>query len=156
MKTSLFAKMSGNAECRRPLLLRDMRQDALDHIWSRHIGNDPQPPDAMRADREINREHPAQALHPGHGCRGSVVVGFAVSFAQRMSADLRVAATPAAKCGWDNLASMPGVWGQYPVISDQVAAWPRHQRRQPRQEVQRVKHEVRGAIAVRCLQRVDG
>ena len=50
---------------------------------------------------EINREHPAQALHPGHGCRGSVVVGFAVSFAQRMSADLRVAATPAARCGWE-------------------------------------------------------
>ena len=103
---------------------------------------------------EINREHPAQALHPGHGCRGSVVVGFAVSFAQRMSADLRVAATPAARCGWDNLASMLGVWGQYPVISDQVAAWPRHQRRQPSQEVQRVKHVVRGAIAVRCLQLV--
>ena len=31
-----------------------------------------------------------------HRCRGSVVVGFAVSFAQRLSADLRVVAAPAA------------------------------------------------------------
>ena len=29
-----------NAERRRPLLLRDMFQDALDHIRSRDIGND--------------------------------------------------------------------------------------------------------------------
>ena len=38
-----------------------MFQNPLNHIRSRDIGDDPQPPAAMRADREINREHPTQA-----------------------------------------------------------------------------------------------
>ncbi len=95
------------------------------------------------------------AFHPGHGRGRWVLIAFGLGSTKCLRAGLCMAATPAARCGRHNPASMPGLRGQYPVVSDQVAAWPRHQRRQPAQEVQRVKHEVRGAVPVRCLQLVD-
>ena len=101
-----FATCRVTATVRRPL-------DALDHIGSRHIRKSApamtrsRPPQCGPTERSIapvriangmliamqSAKHPELALHPGHGCRGSVVVGFAVHCAQRMSADLRVAAT---------------------------------------------------------------
>ena len=119
-----FATCRVTATVRRPL-------DALDHIRPRHIRQSApamtrsSPPQCGQTERSIapvritngmliamqSAEHPELALHPGHGCRGSVVVGFAVRCAQRMSADLRVAATLPTWRGWDNLASMPRVRG---------------------------------------------
>ena len=52
-------RIHANPQCRRPLLLRDMRKDALNRIGSRHIGDDTQPPTAARAEAEIDCKHPA-------------------------------------------------------------------------------------------------
>ena len=152
----------------------DVHESALDHIGSRHIGDDPQPPAAVRADREINRARshrernadcdaisqtpcagaPSRSWVPwvgGRGLRGALCPAHEHRPARGCdAADLAWLEQPC----FDASRSGPTVV-PVPVISDQVAAWPRHQRRQPSQEVQRVEHEVRGAIAVRILQLVD-
>ena len=56
------------AEFRRRLLSCDVFQDFLNDIWSCHIADHAQPTAAVRADRQINREHSAQPLHPAHRC----------------------------------------------------------------------------------------
>jgi hypothetical protein len=45
-----------------------------------------------------------------------------------------------------------GVRGQHPMKPDEVQPRPRHQRRQPLHELQRAQHQVRGAVAPRCLE----
>jgi hypothetical protein len=44
--------------------------------------------------------------------------------------------------------------GEYTVVSRQVHPRRRHQRRQPCHEIQRLDHDVRGAVPVRGLERV--
>ncbi len=116
--------------------------DALNHIGSRHVSDDPHPPTAVRAEAEIDREHSAEALHPRHGCGGQVLIAFGLGSTKRLRAGVCMAATPTPRASH---AGVPGTtllrcraFGAHsrdgPVVADQVAAWPRHQRRQPGQD----------------------
>jgi len=61
-------------EAGRIVMRGDMRQDALNRIGSRHVGDDPHPPTAVRAEAagpaQIDREDSAETLHPRLGCGG--------------------------------------------------------------------------------------
>ena len=49
----------------------------------------------------------------------------------------------------------PGAVGRkHPVVAGQIHPRPRHQRRQPRHEIQRLEDDVRGAVPVRRLELV--
>ena len=161
----------------------------MDHIRSRHIRKSAPamtrsrpPPAAMRAGREINRARSHRERNADCDAISQTPCAVAPSRSwvpwvggRRLRGALCPAHEPGPAHGCDACGQ---VWLEQPcfdasrsgptvvpvpVVSDQVAAWPRHprrhprrhQRRQPSQEVQRVEHEVRGAIAVRMLQLVD-
>ncbi len=48
--------------------------------------------------------------------------------------------------------SQYGVWGEYPMIPRQVHSRRRHQCRESADEIHRLQHDVRGAVAIRSLQ----
>lgn len=61
---------------------------------------------------------------------------------------------PHATVRWRHRRARSAVRGEHAVRARQVHARWRHQRRQACHEIQRFKHDVRGAVAVWVLQRV--
>jgi len=131
-------RTAASAEFRRRLLSGDVFQDFLNDVRTGDIGDHTQPTATMRTDRQIDREHSAQSLHPRHRrSRCSRVV--LTSSAQRRH---RSVCTPAAapvllrRVRYHRTA-MLGVGRKDAVVSHQIAAWSRDQRREPGQKLDR-------------------
>jgi len=145
------------AEFRRRLLSCDVFQDFLNDIWSCHIGDHAQPTAAVRTDRQINREHSAQPLHPAHRCsRCSRIVLMISTQRRHRSVSSRAPSAGSPRRARHHRTTMLGVGGEDAVVSHQIGAWPRDQRRQSGQELDRLEHKMGGAVPVWRLQLIHG
>ncbi|MCP5472343.1 MAG: MBL fold metallo-hydrolase [Sinobacteraceae bacterium] len=110
-------------------------------------GNHLELPAAARTGLDVDPEHPLQALGPVHrhmAGRGGLV-----------GALLRLRlAPPLAPMRRRDGCAQPTVRCEHTVVPGQVHPRRRHQCREPCDEIQRLQHNVRGAVAVRRLQGV--
>ena len=94
----------------------------------------------------VDIEHALEALRPGH--RG-------VTFDGRFGLTIVVASRAfAATCGSD-LGTPVMIGSQHTVVANQVDAGPWYQGGEACDKVNRLEHDLGGAIAIRCLERVD-
>jgi len=146
-------RTAASAEFRRRLLSGDVFQDLLNDVRTGHISDHAQPTAAVRADRQIDREHSAQSLHPRHGRSRCSRVGLTISTQRRHpSASSRAPSAGSLRRVRHHRTAMLGVGGEDAVVSHQVAPWSRHQRRESGQELDRLEHKMVGAVPVRRLQ----
>ena len=111
-------RTAASAEFRRRLLSGDVFQDLLNDVRTGHISDHAQPTAAVRADRQIDREHSAQSLHPRHRRSRGSRVGLTISTQRRhpsvssRAATQRVADNRSLRtcslAGADELESIPG------------------------------------------------
>ena len=96
---------------------------------------------------DVDVQYALQALRPGHCC--SAFGGRCVFRPVR-----RAGLVTLAPLGRRHPRTMRAVRGENPVKSSQVDSGLRYQGDKPDDEVQRLENDVRGAIAVRCLELV--
>ena len=146
-------RTAASAEFRRRLLSGDVFQDFLDDVRTGDIGDHTQPTAAVRADRQINRKYPPQSLHPRHRRSRCVRVGLTIATRHLQPSVCTRAAPPVLlRRVRHHGTTMLGVRCQDAVVSHQVAAWSRYQRREPSKKLDRLEHKMGGAVPVRRLQ----
>ena len=97
---------------------------------------------ALLADRDIDVEHPLEALGPGHG---RVPFGGRSRFVRYLGL-----ITLAPLRGGDQ-GAVSAVGGEHPVEAREVHPRPRHQGHQPGDEVEWFEDDVGGAVPVGCF-----
>jgi len=148
-------RTAASAEFRRRLLSGDVFQDLLNDVRTGHISDHAQPTAAVRADRQIDREHSAQSLHPRHRRSRCSRVGLTISTQRRHpSVSSRAPSAGSSRRVRHHGTTMLGVRCQDAVVSHQVAAWSRYQRRQSGQELDRLEHKMGGTVPVWGVHRV--
>lgn len=118
-----------------------MFQNLPDHRRVLDAGDHPDLATALLAALDLDTEHALEPLCPAHGT---------VPLGRRTQVRRRDLPSPFRR----DLRPPPTVRCEHAVISRLVSPRFRHQRHQPRHEVQRLEHHVRGAVTVRRLQRV--
>ena len=90
---------------------------------------------------DINLEHRAStvALNAHRNVRGDLFSG------------LGITPTTPGRC---HLLTPPVIRREYPVVARQVDAWRRHQGGQSSHKVERLEHDIRGAVTVWSFQAV--
>ena len=143
------------AEFRRRLLSGHVFQDFLNNVRTGDIGNDAQPTAAVRTDRQIDREHPLESFHPTHrrGRRSRIVLMISTQHLHP-SVSSRAPSAGSSRRVRHHGTTMLGVRCQDAVVSHQVAAWSRYQRRQSGQELDRLEHKMGGTVPVWGVHRV--
>ena len=118
-----------------------MRQDLFDHRWIFDARNHLDRTAAVVTGLNIDLEHALQALRPRH-C--DVAGGRWLVGRRGMPAAL----------GRRHLFTQPMIRRKDAVIARQVDTWRRHERGQPGDKVERLKHHLRGTVAVGCFETV--
>ena len=96
------------------------------------------PTAAARTASQIDREHPAQPLHPAHRGAG-------------LDLNSVLSALGRGRRSGDDVIAMFGIRGEQTVIAQQMHARARHQGGETRDKVQRLEQHVGGAVGERVL-----
>ena len=112
-----------------------MLEDGGDDVRVFDAGDNMQLGAALGASLYVNGEDPFQPLHPGHGCPWLVVC---LGLASR-----------------HDVFTLFAVWGEHTVEAGEVQTRTRHQRGQAGNKVERVEHDMGGAVAKRPFEFVD-
>jgi len=119
-------------------------QYLLDHHWVFDSSDDFHAAAADAARFDVDIEHPLQALRPAHRCMACNRRCVFSSGCLR----LMTSAPPR----WRHPRAMLTVGCEHAVIARQIHPRFRHQRRQPRDEVQGLENDMGGAVTIRGLQ----
>ena len=124
-----------------------MGEDLLDHHGSFDASDDLDVARAAIAALDVDVKNALQALRPGHG--GRAFRGRSVLGPIRRTSLVALAAF-----GRRHLRTMRTIGGKHAMESRQVDPWLGHQGDESLNKAHRLEDDVRGAIAVRCLELV--
>ncbi len=122
-----------------------MREDRLDHHRIFDARNDAHRAAAGRAGLNVDAEHALEALGPAH-CAAPLGRCSCIGLGRT-----RPAFAPP---GPGDQCAVRTVGCELTVVASEVHPWPGHQRGQARQKIQRLEHNVGGAVVVRRFELV--
>ena len=142
------------------LLAPKVTQDPVNDLGLLDAGDDPHRTTALLTDLDINLEHTLESFCPGHGKvrshsdrEGALGYATLLRFGfghRRNTGDMLTASCRRYLC------TKVAVGCEYAMVAREVDAWSWNKRRKPGNEIERLEHNMRGAIPPWSFERVAG